>query len=222
MTNISANLIKNITKKFIFYIPSTMYAMVEDSEFKGMLPKEEYDTIVYYEDKSKIRTSNFEKIILFDMLNKKDDLKNNVVILLEAKTSLTKASFDIVLNDYQEHLNIYLHITDWMHSHIKNFFPDLDETLTNAFKFQAQNFKDHGSQIAQHFQLKNEDRNFDKDDVIKNLESTFSTSEVKSNIFKNKNIPKTKPLTPLQKSKATIKDEDIDLFLLETVFNVVL
>jgi len=222
MTNISANLIENISKKYIFYIPSTMYDVIENSEFKGILPKDEYDTIVYYEDKTKIRTSNLGKIILFDMLNKKDDLKNNVVRLLEAKTSLNKAAFDIILKNYQEHLSTHLHISDWMYKHIKKFFPDIEETLANAFKFQAQNFTDHSLQIAQHFQLKNEDRHLDNKDVIKNLESTFSTFEVKNNAVENKNIPKIKNLAPLQKSKASIKDEDIDLFLLETVFNVAL
>ncbi|WCO00563.1 hypothetical protein [Psychroserpens ponticola] len=220
MTDISATLIENTSKNYIFYIPSTMYAMVENSEFKGIIPKDEYDTIVFYEDKTKIRTSNLGKIILFKVLNKKDDLKNNLLSLLEAKTTLNKAVFDIILNDYQEHLKCHLHITSWMYNHINKFFHDIDETLANAFKFQAQNFAAHSLQIDQHFQLKNEDRHFDTIDVIKNLESTFSTSEVKNNIFKNKNSSKKETLTPLQKSKASIKDEDIDLFLLQTVFNV--
>lgn len=221
MTNISANLIANLTKNFIFYIPSSMYAMVENSEFKGIIPKEDYNKIIYYEDQLKIRTTNLDQIILLDILNKKDILENNLVMLLEAKTALNLTAFEIVLKDYKKHIDCHLQMNLWMYNNLTISIPTIEDVIINAFKFQSENFKEHCSQIEHHFQIQNQDLKLDDDVVVKNLETIFSENDLKNNMFKDIHNSKSEANTKsTKKKKPIISDQDIDRFLLQTVFNV--
>ena len=222
MTNISTTLIENLTRNYIFYIPSEIYTTVENSEFKGLVPKEEYDKIVYYESKSKVRTTNLDQMILLDLMNKKEVLKQNVILLLEAKTSLSSPAFNIVLKDYQNHLKWHVHVSSWMHENLKSSFPNVKDVLINAFQFQSKNFRSHHLEIESHFQLNHEDVQLNNIDVINSLKTNFPETSKQNTVFNinQTNSEKSTISEEYIEEKQIITDEDIDDFLLETIFNV--
>lgn len=221
MTNISTTLIENLTKNYIFYIPSSIYSMVESSELKGIIPKDEYDKIVYLEDKSNMRTTNLDQMILIDLMRKKDFLKQNLITLLDVKTSLSSAAFDEILKGYQNHLKWHLHVSSWMQKHLKSSFPKIKDVLINAFKFQTDNFSTHSIEIERHFKLNQEDINLNNIDVINNLKVNFDDTEKKKIFHINPNFNSKSAISKAsKKDKIIITDEEIDNFLLETIFNV--
>lgn len=221
MTNISATLIENLTKNYIFYIPSSIYRIIEDSPLKGIIPKDEYDRIVYLEDKSKIRTTDLDQMILIDLIRKKDNLKQNLITLLDVKTSLSSAAFDEILKGYQNHLKWHLYVSSWMQKHLKSSFPNIKDVLINAFKFQTDNFSTHSIEIERHFKLNQEDINLNNIDVINNLKANFGDTEKKKIFHVNPNFNlKPTSFKALEKEKSAITDEEIDNFLLETIFNI--
>lgn len=222
MTNISTTLIENLTRNYIFYIPSAIYTTVENSEFKGLVPKEEYDKIVYYESKSNVRTTNLDQIILLDLINKKEVLKQNVILLLEAKTSLSSPAFNIVLKDYQNHLKWHVHVSSWMDENLKSSFPNIKDVLINVFQFQSENFRSHHLEIDNHFELNLEDVKLNNVIVINSLKTNFPETSKQDHVFNiNQHISQKSALSeePIEE-KQIITDEDIDNFLLETIFNV--
>ncbi|WP_040281019.1 hypothetical protein [Psychroserpens damuponensis] len=225
MTNISQIIVKNLTKCYIFYLPRTIQPTVEGSYLKNIIPDEGYDSILFYDNQGKSMTSGIEDIILINILGKERILKMNLVTLLEAQSSISKAAFNIILEDYQNQIELHKNATSWMYENIKVVFPNIEDVFISAFKIQANHFNVHCSQIHEHFRfIKQEDK------VLKHLKSTSFSSEVKS--VKLDQLQFQKPQNPtstsiststpisIPKKKRVITDEEIDAFLLESVFSV--
>tara|TARA_R110000751_G_scaffold179809_3_gene286180 strand:- start:461 stop:1135 length:675 start_codon:yes stop_codon:yes gene_type:complete len=222
MTDISQIIVRSITKSYIFYLPQTIQPIVEDSDFRSIVPENGYNTIVYYNDLGKSMTSGLEDIILLDILGKQRILKNNLVLLLDAKSSFSNASFHIILEDYKKQIEFHNYATSWMYKNINDVFPNIDDVFISAFKIQANYFDVHYSQLEEHFQFKKEEVNLDSNQVLKNLESTFSKNSPEGISFKlnSAQFGKTKTSTPIPKKKIVVTDEEIDEFLMQSVFGV--
>ncbi|WP_458626001.1 hypothetical protein [Winogradskyella sp. PC D3.3] len=220
MIDISEKLIENITKKYILFFPSSVYSEIEDSMIAGMIPKESYDIIAYNRDKLGATTHDIEKIALVDILNKNKILQNNLLLLLDTKTKVNAEVFQFIIDDYKKHMDCHLVITSWMVDNIKITFPDLSNTIFNAFKNQNLFFRNHYSQLEQYFKLSPQAPKLDSVDVLKNIKMTFSNTPLKNEVLEESKNSKPKISTPTKKIKPQFSDEEIDNFLMKTVFGV--
>jgi len=219
MTDISQIIVKNLIKCYICYLPRTLKSKIEDSILKNIVPEEGYDSIIFFDKLGKSMTSGIEDIVFINILGKERILKTNLVTLLEAKSSFSDAAFTIILEDYRKQIEFHKNATSWMYENIKVIFPNIEEVFIRAFKFQANYFDDHCSQINEHFRVITQT---DKD--LKHLKSTSSISKINSLQVNPIQCQKPQNPTPfpdpIPKKKRVVTDEEIDMFLLETVFNV--
>lgn len=218
MTDISEQLIANITKKYIFFFPSAIYSDVETSILAGMIAKDSYDVIAYNQDQLGAITHDIEQIALVDILNKNKVLQNNLLLLLDTKDKVSKNVFQFILDDYKQHMDCHVFITSWLVDNVKHTFPNLNISIFNAFKSQHLFFRNHYAQLEQYFNLNPLDAKPDRTAIFKNMKSTFSIPafDKASSV-----VPvKPKPKTPKKRPKLQIDDDAIDHFLLKTVFNV--
>ena len=113
-----------------------------------------------------------------------------------------------------------------MYENIKVVFPNIEDVFISAFKIQANHFDVHCSQIHEHFHFNKQENKVDDDQVLKHLKSTSFSSEVKSvqldqlQFQKPQNPTSTPTPISIPKKKRVITDEEIDAFLLESVFSV--
>ncbi|TXE16019.1 hypothetical protein ES692_13955 [Psychroserpens burtonensis] len=222
MIDISQIIISNITKRYIFYIPSSIYSLIESSDFKGIIPKERYDCIMYYNETGTLIDTDVEDIGLMEVISKKSILQKNLVALLESKSTLSPAAFDVILKDYVIQIESHQYVTSLMYENITTVFPNIADVLVSSFKFQAHIFNDHYTQLVSHFQLKNKATNLNNKNVLKNFRTTVSKGYLQKDIAKD-NVQKSsfKNLsTPPSSGTYKMTDAEIDLFLLQTVFGV--
>jgi hypothetical protein len=222
MTDISQIIVGNLIKSYVFYIPRSVQSILEDSDFKGIIPEDGYNSIAYYNNLGKAFTTGLEDIVLIDIIGKQRILKNNLVILLDAQSSISKAAFNVILEDYKKQIEYQIHVTSWMHKNITTIFPNIADVLVRAFKIQANYFDVHYSQLDTHFQFKIKQVTLNENQVLKNFETTLSKNSLESTLFKlnTDQFSKTNKATPAPKNKILITDEEIDMFLLQSVFGV--
>ncbi|WP_047547404.1 hypothetical protein [Psychroserpens sp. Hel_I_66] len=212
----------NIIQKYLFYIPSSVHSKVENSVLKGFIPKEGYDDIVYYKEKGNAISNDLESIIIPEILTKERILKKNLVLLLDTKSKISPAVFDMILEDYIKYINGHQYITTWMHENIRSVFPDVNDIIINAFKIQADYFTQHCLKVKHQFRIEKPEPTITDTDIFKTLKSQFSKSIETTNpiVFeKHKKSKKIKTIAE-RKRKKSFTDKEIDEFLLETVFSV--
>jgi hypothetical protein len=222
MTDISQIIVGNLTKSYVFYIPRSVQSMLEDSDFKGIIPDNSYNSIAYYNNLGKAFTTDFEDVIIIDIIGKQRLLNKNLVILLDAQSSLSKAAFNLIFEDYRKQIEYQIQITSWMYKNITNIFPNIADVFIRAFKIQANCFDVHYSHLDTHFQFKVEHVTLNENQVLKNFETALSKNSPERKLFKlnTDQLAKINKATPTSKNKIVITDDQIDLFLLQTVFGV--
>jgi len=220
MINIQEQLVSNISKKYLFYFPSSIYSEIENSVIAGMIPYETYDIILYNKDKVGAIAYDLENIATADILNKNSLLKNNLLLLIDSKTKVSANAFKFILDDYMNLINSHVYITNWLFNNVKKKFPELSNIMFNAFKNQSNFFNQHSLQLEQHFQLRSQEPNLDTLDLMKTMKMSFSPPTVKADAPQLDVSSKPQTSIPLKKTKPKISDEEIDQFLLKTVFGV--
>ncbi|MFH6769516.1 hypothetical protein V8G56_12265 [Gaetbulibacter aquiaggeris] len=211
----------NLTRKYIFYIPEVAHAHLENSIFKGSVPMEICNTIAYFNLNRDLST-NIKVITTLDMLGKEEILKKNQFILFESRTNSDDDYFKVLLNDYMRQLEAHAFVTTWMHRNIEQVFKSIDEKTLTLFKLQAVYFENHYQEVYNHFKIQKHSPSNTNKNIIKALKESLSKSAIelmKPPLFNNapRNAQTT---TTLKKKKSLMSDEDIDRFLLTTVFNI--
>jgi hypothetical protein len=109
-----------------------------------------------------------------------------------------------------------------MLDNIGKIFEGVEEHIINLFKLQLQYFQKHNTDLNLHFEIQKQKTSIANEKMLKHLKDTYSNPNFK---IKVPDFPKSKLLLkqkvkPVKKKKVLPSDQDIDRFLLTTVFNV--
>lgn len=220
MINISETLVANISKNYLFYIPSSIYNDIEAKGISAMIPNEAYDTILYFKKDVGAVSEDLEKNAPLGVFQKKNILQSNLLLLLENKPDVNADVFKLIIEDYKKHIECHLFITNWLAANVITAFPDVSKSILVAFKNQSQFFKEHYLQLEQHFQISPETPQFKNTDLFKAFKSVIPETNLKTESHEDTEAPKPKTSKRKKREKLKINDEETELFLLKTVFNV--
>jgi hypothetical protein len=211
----------NLIRNYAFYIPTIAIEKLKATVFEGIIPIEACDTLAFF-DNERIISTNFKTLTILKLTSKKDILDENILLLFEAKKNLDSQHFLFLLNNYIPHVEGHLLVTNLMLDNIGKIFEGVEEHIINIFKLQLQYFQKHNTDLNLHFEIQKQKTSIANEKMLKHLNDTYSNPNFK---IKIPDFPKSKLLLkqkvkPVKKKKVLPSDEDIDRFLLTTVFNV--
>ncbi|RSK40401.1 hypothetical protein [Mangrovimonas spongiae] len=189
----------NLTRSYIFYVPSKVYDDVQRTQLKDMIPYHLTNTIVYMDDDRKTieDISEFNKV---EIISKNSLFDENIFTLIDAQSKLSAPQFKHLINKYWEHVETHTYLTNLMYTHLSEYIKDASKNVSDMFLLQKDYFSTHHTEIKRTFGAL--------------LTSRFTNALISY----NKKPVQTKKQKP--KKPQIISDEDADVFLLETVFNI--
>jgi len=212
----------NILKSYIFYIPKRYYPYIENTFIKDIIKPDMVNIIAYSNIEREI-TTNTLKFNVLEILNKNDQLNNNIDLLLERKEKLNETAFNHLLEQYKEHVDAHALIISWMSKNISIDLPLTPLHILQLFQSQASIFEKHYTKFYKYFDLVETVKNVEIDHYIKITNESHEESlfiETKNNVEPPSINPKPKKLSKKQKKEPLMTDEKARKFLLETVFNI--
>ena len=211
----------NLTRLYVFYAPESAFHILENSIFKGTVPLDAYNSMAYFDVKGTVST-NIEALTLIQMFGKEELLKKNTYTLFEYKKNYDQQYFKVLLDDYLQFVEAHVFVTKWMYQNITKVFYGIQEKTVMLFKIQMGYFESHYKEVYNHFKIQGKSVSIANEDIVNLLKQALNTTELKS-VDLDKNDSST---VSIEDSKATtnkkhvISDEEIDYFLLASVFNV--
>jgi len=215
-TIITHNLIRN----YVLYIPSITISKLKSTVYEGIIPEEAVNTLVFFDDKRQYST-DIKTFSILKLVAKKDILDNNLFQLFEAKRNLEDQHFRVLLDKYMTQVEGHLFATKWMYKNIDKVFKGVDDSIINLFKLQAEYFESHNNEINKHFKIQAHKFSAKNEQLLKHFEDSYSNPDFKIIVpdFSNNSSVKQKSKS-VKKQKVMVSDEEIDRFLLTTIFNV--
>ena len=231
-----------------FYIPSDIILTGVLEELEGSIPENYLNELTVLDPMgfSEFEINEFNT----RLIKKKNQLEKNIFKLLERKTTLEAFDFEFILNKYFKQLEFYLAITNWLRINLRNYNKEIIKLTTiGSFEIQYEIYNSHFNDLLIRFQrdldfsLKEE---FTISELLKNyfpeMMTRYQMISVKENDtseIQNKADIKSQNLEPttkielgdlkktvassepkMKKQKLVIDDHEVELFLLETVFNI--
>ncbi|GAL82773.1 hypothetical protein JCM19274_4010 [Algibacter lectus] len=112
-------------------------------------------------------------------------------------------------------------MTRWMFVNIDKTFANLDVGIINMFKFQAEQFQKHIEELNNHFKIQPNKVSNETIALLEQLKDTYASAELKITPPEPiQPLPVSEKAKPTKKQKLIIDDDEIDKFLLSSVFNV--
>ncbi|WP_372758105.1 hypothetical protein [Mariniflexile sp.] len=216
-TIITDNLIRN----YVFYFPTEAISLLESTVLKGAIPLEACNELAFFDIDKKVST-NFKNFSIIKLVSKKEILDRNLLHLFEAKKSLEHKHFIFLLNKYNLHVEGHAFVTSWMYNNIHRVFNNVEESTINLFKLQQEYFEKHLSELQDNFQVTKSEFLHQNESVSKHFQTQFSKPDFKIDVPEfPKNNSLLKPIAKTtKKKKVVLSNEEVDRFLLTTVFNV--
>jgi len=229
------------------YIPSDLIPTGVLEELEGSIPDHYFNELTILDP---LGFGEFEIEEFNErLIKKKTQLEKNIFKLLESKTVLKEFEFVYILDKYFKQLEFYVAITNWLRVNLKNYNQEkINLTTVGSFEIQFEIYKSHFNEFLQHFQtdfkftIKDE---FPISELLKNYFPEMiaryqltSSNEKGIEALKNSSTKnESSELTPKielehckkletnsepkkKKQKLTVNDNEIELFLLESVFNI--
>lgn len=196
----------NLKNRFLFYIPSGAFkssGIEEQAKAFDLI----MDQLIIVLPNGDIKSGDYS-IHILEILEKPTNLKHNLFRLLDCKANLTPPQFEFLLGQYENTLNFYTFVSNWMNEHLQEYWPEMEKVLPFYFKFQADTFKEHAEALNNHFP---------KFQFKKEALKRFSEKVI--NLSKKDPVVKTENKTFAKPSKE-MTNEEIDAYLLQTVFNI--
>ena len=211
---------ENLTRKYVLYIPPILISKLKSTVYEGIIPDQDTNTLVFLDD-NRQGSTNINAFSMFELVGKKDILDNNLIQLFEAKKNLEEQHFRVLLDKYISQVEGHLFATKWMYKNINKVFMGLEQSFVNLFKLQAEYFESHNNELNRHFEIKSHKISDKNVQLLKHFEDTYSNPDFKVIVpnFKTNGFVNKKSKS-VKKQKAKVSDEEIDRFLLTTVFNV--
>ncbi|WP_042502003.1 hypothetical protein, partial [Algibacter lectus] len=127
----------------------------------------------------------------------------------------------VILDKYKEHVEGHAFMTRWMFVNIDKTFANLDVGIINMFKFQAEQFQKHIEELNNHFKIQPNKVSNETIALLEQLKDTYASAELKITPPEPiQPLPVSEKAKPTKKQKLIIDDDEIDKFLLSSVFNV--
>ena len=196
----------NLKNRFLFYIPSGAFkssGIEEQAKAFDLI----MDQLIIVLPNGDIKSEDYSTHIL-EILEKPTNLKHNLFKLLDCKANLTPPQFEFLLGQYENTLNFYTFVSYWMNEHLQEYWPEMEKGLPFYLEFQADTFKGHTEALNDQFpkfQL--------------NIDAIKRFGKKVENLSKEDPVAKTEN-TAFAKPSKEMTNEEIDAYLLQTVFNI--
>jgi hypothetical protein len=210
----------NLLKHYIIYVPTVLFSKLKGSIYEGVLPEDAANTLFYLFNPKEI-IADVNEFSIVTLLEKSDILEGNLFKLFEAKKTLEEGHFEVILDKYKEHLEGHVFMTRWMYINIDKTFANLDVSIINMFKFQVEQFQKHSEELNNHFKIIPNKVPNKTIALLEQLKENYTSAELKITPTESlKPLPVSKKPKRTKKQKLIIDDNEIDKFLLSSVFNV--
>lgn len=212
----------NLLKHYIIYVPTILFSKLKGSIYEGVLPEDAANTLFYLFNPKEI-IANVNEFSIVAILEKSDILEANLFKLFEAKKTLEEEHFKVILDKYKDHIEGHVFMTRWMYVNIDKTFSNLGVSIINMFKFQAEQFQKHSEELNNHFKILPNKFPNETITLLEQLKATYASAELKITPPEPiKPVPVRQKTKPTKKRKLIIDDDEIDRFLLSSVFSVAL
>lgn len=217
-------LIKNLFKPLIFYIPRRFWIEIDDGKWMDKEFDHLFDLVVLVKpDGSNQLLHNGASN--FHMLSKTSSLDKNTYRLLDLKARIEPESFRFLSERYSLSVAFYKKISTWMFEHLLEDVPDANKETRVSFEIQKTAFDNHWNYIQDHFSVPDYVKNhfsgqdLNANDVITMRDFMNGESVPTENMFE-KLKEKTSKNVKKKIKKILIIETEAEQFLLETVFSV--
>lgn len=211
----------NLFRHYIIYLPTALFTEFKGTIYENLLPIDTADTLYYMCYPQKI-LSDVNEFSIFNLFTKTDILQDNLFKLFEANKTLEKEHFKVLLDKYKEHMEGLLFMAKWMYHNFDKTFDNLDQSIINMFKLQAEQFQKHSTEVNNHFKIQPNNTPNETIVLLEQLKEIYKAGAELENTSPapSKPLPVSKKSMPIKKQKLIIDDNEIDRFLLTSVFNV--
>jgi len=211
----------NLFWHYIIYVPEIAFTKMKGTIYEGMVPEEAANEFFYMLHLNKF-SQDINDFTIANILRKAPLFESNIFKLFEAKKALDTDHFKVVLEKYYEQVNGHLIAVNWMLENINIIFKNIDQNMLNLFALQAEQFKNHYTELSKHFPFPEENAP-STNIVLTELKASYipNPKEAKTSEPTHQTAPKIRPKkSSTRKPKLVIDDNEIDAFLLTSVFNV--
>ncbi|OUR90914.1 hypothetical protein A9Q87_13340 [Flavobacteriales bacterium 34_180_T64] len=204
----------NLTRWYLFYVPDTLKEHSKTIAMLSSITPEHYNTVAYFEEEFK-NSIDLEQLDHGKIITKGTILDQNMFTLFEAKETYDASQFKFLIEKYKEFLDTHCYITKWLYDNLPKFIKETPEDVINLFRIQYLAFEKHQNKFYDHFNLS--PAKLIEEEIKKRISDPNFKIKV-PNLFdaKPENTPQKKQI----KKTVLITEEEADLFLLNTVFNV--
>lgn len=238
------SLVRVLIQDFAFYIPKSIFPKKLLRSIPLEFPERFFDEVFYLDLKNGMMF--FEAVTYNEKLMDKPRLfEHNIILLLTKRTELGEIEFEYLLKKYFEKVQFYSNLVFFLCIKYEFYFKDTIDPLTRGvFELQLRYYKNHCLALIDRFyqgkevQIKN---HYDLEEVLEKYLPDFvsrlgiyykdqvqeSTIEFSDSIFQEDEnqseveVPKVQKLPKKRIKKAPLlSDQEVEDFILSTVFNV--
>lgn len=210
------DLINGLYRPSIFYIPETFFSNISDEIKQGLIDYRVTNELAVLKQTGEI--AYVENCIpVLELLNKANNLENNLFQLHRFRDNLKKDSFLFILDSYSKNVTACEFVYGWLFNNLGVAIEKVKEDHKNLFDLQHTLAKQHLEKLEQFFSIENTIGAEKIEDVIKSSYSIFTDkkfNEVIADPAKGKTNLKRK------NKQSLLTESEADRFLLEKVFNV--
>ncbi len=210
----------NLLRYYMVCVPPIVIEELKKTVYNGIIPEHIVNKLLILENKNEGST-DLNDFSILKLIAKQDIFESNIFQLFEAKNNLAEEHFKVLLDTYRNHVEGHVFATEWMSNYVAKTFKELDITIINLYKLQAKYFDEHQNELITHFEIQTNKAIKANSPTLEQLVNDYPPEEIKVNVPSNDKkgaIKMTK--AHLKKQKLIIDDNEIDRFLLSTVFNV--
>lgn len=209
---------KNVYTPMVFYVPYDVLEYIPETLGEKLDGEGFFNSMVMIDAKGGVGTLSGSMGSL-DILGKPKTLKTNYLQLVELESQIKQETFAMVIEEYLDVVSSYDFIYTWMAVNVARDIPEDNANYGSYFTLQSDCIKEHLLQITERFigPAREKPRALNFDRIIENGKKLFPDEEGVLEVAQDKD----RPQKGKQKKKMVLpKVEEVDLWLLETVFNV--
>ncbi|WMI64106.1 hypothetical protein RBH94_08480 [Aestuariibaculum sp. YM273] len=212
-------LVQGIYRPSLFYIPNNIFPDLTPEQEKEFNDYRVINAVGVLKANGDTTYAN-KCSPTVELLSKPTQLENNVYQLQKLRDELSKETFDYLLGEYQKHILTCKYVYDWLLNNTNEAINEVTKEELSLFKLQLDWISSHIDKVQAVFCLDRKQTEETPEELTELPNSVFN-NKAYNNILKKENLSKDKPTKVKKSKKANLPSEqDIDAYLLETVFNV--
>lgn len=215
------DLLDNIKRSMIFYIPSIVFKTVEKNYLDELESYGILNTMFYMDAKGdfKVIANGTEYVAL---LSKNKILKSNVFELLDLKTRLDKNAFHYLIDDYFIELESQIFLTDVICKEAKHTTANYKPEIQGFLELQYNQLIEHQEELKQKFGSWKSKFELDRIFSVFDNKSIDAKQDKKVREFLEVkfNSEKSKPNKKFKDKGPILSETEVDKYLLKTTFSL--